>query len=456
MRRVCIIGLDCATPQLVFGSLRERLPNLSALAASGIAGPLESCVPPITVPAWSAMVTGCDPGTLGIYGFRGRADRSYERRRLASSLDVHQPTLWSLATRAGLTSRVISVPQSYPPKPLRGALVSDCLTPSHEVPFTHPPELAEEVQELTGGYVFDVAEHRTMPRARLRQAIHEMTRRRFCLARAWLKERDWQLFMMVEMGPDRMQHAFWRYFARDHWAYANSHPDADVLGNYYATLDAEIGTLLALLTDDDVVLVVSDHGARTMHGGIALNQWLAQEGYLQLRSAPREPTPFDPSLVDWQATRAWADGGYVGRIYFNIAGREPEGILAAADAEAFAHELKARLLALRGPDGQELATRVYRPQEIYREVRGVAPDLTVYFDDLAYRALGSLGHPGIYVRDNDTGPDDANHARCGIFIMRGALARGWREDLTLYDVAPTALHHLGVSVPAHMGGRIIS
>ena len=39
---------------------------------------LRSVDPPITVPAWSCMVSGRDPGELGIYGFRNRRDHSYD------------------------------------------------------------------------------------------------------------------------------------------------------------------------------------------------------------------------------------------------------------------------------------------------------------------------------------------------------------------------------------------
>ncbi|HET6346164.1 MAG TPA: alkaline phosphatase family protein, partial [Myxococcota bacterium] len=101
MPRLCIVGLDCLSPQLVFSDYWSSLPNLRSLAAEGVAAPMVSCHPPITVPAWAAMMTGCDPGMLGVYGFRDRADRSYHRRKLASSLSYHQAPLWTLLSRSG-------------------------------------------------------------------------------------------------------------------------------------------------------------------------------------------------------------------------------------------------------------------------------------------------------------------------------------------------------------------
>ena len=38
-----------------------------------------------------------------------------------------------------------------------------------------------------------------------------------------------------------------------------------------------------------------------------------------------------------------------------------------------------------------MGTRVLKPEELYPEVHGVAPDLFVYFGDLRWRSVGTLG-----------------------------------------------------------------
>ena len=48
--KVCIIGLDCAAPELVFDMWAHLLPNLTRLRQAGVWGRLESTIPPITVP----------------------------------------------------------------------------------------------------------------------------------------------------------------------------------------------------------------------------------------------------------------------------------------------------------------------------------------------------------------------------------------------------------------------
>ncbi|MBI3179109.1 MAG: alkaline phosphatase family protein [Deltaproteobacteria bacterium] len=452
MPRVIVIGLDCLTPQLVFDAYRDWLPNLGALAEQGFAAKLLSSAPPITVPAWACMTCGVDPGMLGVYGFHDRADHSSDRRQLASSAHAGEP-LWEILTRHGLRSRLIGVPQTYPPRPMAGVMVAGIPAPD-DAPCVYPRELAGEVAAITGGYRADVERFRTNDLGAVRRDVYDMTARRFALARAWLTRDDWDFFMLVEMGPDRMQHAFWRFAAPDHPDYAPGHPHEHVIRDYYVALDHEVGALLALARDNDVVLVVSDHGARTLRGGIAFNDWLIAQGHLALRRRPDAPAPLSPDMVDWPRTVAWAEGGYVGRVYLNVRGREPQGMLAPERASAFAAELARDICAIPGADGRVLATRAYSPDQIYRAGRGVPPDLTVYFDDLALRAMGSVGHARIYVPRNVTGPDGANHAEHGIIIMRdGRGARRAPANATLYDVAPTVLDRLGLPIPPAMIGR---
>ncbi|MGQ9481090.1 hypothetical protein [Chloroflexus sp.] len=65
---------------------------------------------------------------------------------------------------------------------------------------------------------------------------------------------------------------------------------------------------------------------------------------------------------------------------------------------------------MSGADGRPLGNRVFVPEHLYRAVRGVAPDLIVYFGDLAWRIMVIVGGDGLFTRENSTGPDDANHA----------------------------------------------
>jgi len=82
-----------------------------------------------------------------------------------------------------------------------------------------------------------------------------------------------------------------------------------------------------------------------------------------------------------------------------------------------------------------------RPEEIYNHVRNVAPDLIVHFGGLSWRPIGGAGYPTIHVRENDTGPDDCNHAQHGSFVLAGLNnpLQGLIEGAHLLDIAPTLL-----------------
>ena len=77
------------------------------------------------------------------------------------------------------------------------------------------------------------------------------------------------------------------------------------------------------------MIVVSDHGAQCMHGGIALNEWLIRRGDLVLQSPPTAPSRLEGLKIDWAKTTAWGAGGYYGRLFLNVKGREPQGLIAA-------------------------------------------------------------------------------------------------------------------------------
>ena len=137
--------------------------------------------------------------------------------------------------------------------------------------------------------------------------------------------------------------------------------------------------------------------------------------------------PLSKAKVDWSRTKAWGDGGYYARVFLNVAGREPNGIIAPEDYEKVREELVAGLKAIRDENGQEMGTQVFRPEQLYKKVRGVAPDLIVYFGDLYWRSVGTVGGGRIHTFENDTGPDGLTMRRTE-FSFFGRLATGFRGD----------------------------
>ncbi len=463
-KRVLVIGWDCAAPELVFEAFKDDMPNTHRLMQEGIYGQLESTVPPITVPAWMCMMTSRDPGELGIYGFRNRSDYSYNALTIANAHAVQVRTLWDLLGQAQKRSVVLGVPLTYPAKPFPGWMVTSFLTPcdlnspltQSNLQWTFPPRLTREIAQVAPDYMIDIPNFRTDKRAELEQQLLKMTRERFKFARYLLEKKAWDFFMMVEMGSDRLHHAFWRFWDKTHPKYEPNSPFADTMRNYYRTLDEELGEMLTYVNDDTTVMVVSDHGAKRMVGGICVNEWLQKHGYLTLKTEPKGITRFTTDMVDWQHTKAWGEGGYYARIFINVAGREPHGIVKTQDYESVRDELKTQLEGIVDESGNNISTRVFKPEEVYRECRNIAPDLIVYFGDLFWRSVGSVGYNSIYTDENDTGPDDCNHAEMGMFIFKDRKQTdGHVSTKSIYDIAPTVLNEFGIDIPDAMRGKPI-
>ncbi len=456
-KKVFVLGLDSIPPELLFDRWLDQLPNIKRLISNSIYGEMKSTIPAITCPAWVSMMTSANPGRLGLYGFRNRSSYDYEGLSFANSNTIHQDTVWEILSKIGKKVVVVGVPMTYPPKPVNGCMVTCFMTPDTKCDYTYPHELKTEVESVSNGYILDVGEFRSDNKDPILKTIYDMTEKRFRLTRHFIRSKEWDFFMVVEMGTDRIHHAFWKYFDEGHPKYIPGSQYQNAILNYYKYLDEEIGDTLKLLSDDTLILIVSDHGAKKMVGGICINEWLIQNGYMKLVQYPSETTQFNKLIVDWENTMVWGEGGYYGRIFMNVKDREPRGIIAPQHYEHFRNELRRKLEDLRDEHGRNINTKVFKPEDIYTECNGIPPDLIVYYGDLFWRSIGSVGNRTIWASENDTGPDDANHSQYGIFIMRNNKSQYGerREGVTLYDVAPTILNYMGVKVPEDMEGKAL-
>ncbi len=453
--RVLVVGWDCAAPALVFDRYRDVMPNTQALMSRGMWGNLRSSVPPITVPAWACMTSGRDAGELGVYGFRDREAGSYELS-LVDSSRIEAKRIWDFLGEHGRTSSVLFVPPSYPPQAhAHGEMVSCFLTPSSESDWAAPAQLKEELRAKYGEYLMDVDGVRGGDKQVLLHDLHAMTRQHFAVARHMWSTRNPDFMMMVEIGPDRLHHAMWNAMDPFHPRASTDPVLQQGARDYYALLDQELGALLALTDEDTTVLVVSDHGARSMQGGVCINEWLIQNGWLVLNERPTAVTPLRSSMVNWEKTRAWGEGGYYARVFLNVRGREPRGSIPSGQHAKVREELSAALQELRGKNGEVFDNLVVDPHAYYREARGNPPDLCVIFDQLAWRSIGSVGHGVVFAHDNDQGDDGCNHDWEGIFVMAGPHVEnvGATSGLSLYDVTPTVLSLFDIPVPADLLGR---
>jgi predicted AlkP superfamily phosphohydrolase/phosphomutase len=449
-RRIVIVGLDGVPPELLFDKLLLKLPTVQYLASRGLFGSLRSCDPPITVPAWMVMMTGKTPAQLGVFGFRERNARSYTDISLVTSASIKAPCLWDYLGRHGRRSCLFGVPPGYPPKPITGVMVGCHLTPDHTSRYTYPEELQPELEAQAGAYIPDVT-FRTDERNRVLDQLIEMTHQHAKIQRHLFGRERWDFFMGVEIGTDRIHHAFWKFSDPDHPKYV-AHPRfSNAMLEYYRLIDQQLHALLSMLDDDTLLLILSDHGAKAMQGAFCLNEWLIERGYLVLKERPTKVMKLEQAEVDWAHTRAWGWGGYYARLFLNVKGREPQGCVAPQEVERVRTKLLQELGTVTTPDGKPLGVTVINPNGS----KG-ASDLMLYFGDLAWRSAGTIGHGRLFLDENDTGPDDAVHSKSGVFLLYDPK-RTWgsrlSNGLSLPDVAPTILRLLDLPIPKEMTGK---
>jgi len=451
--KTLVIGLDSAAPEILFH--HPGLNNIRALMERGCYGRLESVIPPITVPAWMCMSTSQDPGSLGVYGFRNRKDYSYHGLSIVNSSSIQQTAIWDVLGTHHKNVVVVGVPPSYPPRRMNGVNVACFMTPDTKThDYTYPASVRRQIDHLVGEYPVDVKGFRTDNKEWLRDQIYDMTRKHFEVIRYLMTTLEWDYFQFVEIGVDRVHHGFWKYHDPQHRQYVPGNPYETVIRDYYAYVDQEIGKLLESINDDTNVLVVSDHGAQRLEGGFCVNEWLRREGLLVLKEPVTKPTPFSPSLVDWERTRVWSEGGYYARVFFNVEGREPQGIVPESEYDDLIEDMTARFHALGDDRGEIMGSLVFQPRDLYRSLCNVPPDLIVHFGALYWRSIGGLGYDSLYLQENDTGPDDCNHAQFGSFLLASPNlpVKGKVEGMHLLDIAPTLLDLAGFETPESMQG----
>jgi predicted AlkP superfamily phosphohydrolase/phosphomutase len=479
---------------------------MQRLMDEGSWGVLRSVIPPITGPSWTSFITGKNPGQHGIFDFTRRQPDSYQTGPCNAS-HRHGESVWSILSRAEKRVCALNVPATYPVEPVNGVLVSGMGTPASTQAYCYPVTLQDELlgavpeYEVQPSGIFE-------PRGReleMLHAVREMTDMRLRAALHLLKRDEWDFFMVVFMAADLVQHYFWHYMDPQHKRYD---PDAaqelqTAIRDCYRQLDNCLAEILACRDEDTLLLLMSDHGFGPQHSHLHTNVWLWENGYLRfkrhhvaglkelafrmgftpanvyealygLRTSARVEKGIQKNRnalrslvdrvflsfhdVDWTRTRAYSVGN-LGPIYFNLEGREPEGIVPPGpEYEALQDELIAALTASCDPaSGAPVIGQVYRRQEIYSGSRmDNAPDLLYFARDERQMGYGLFKFP----TNQWISPSDrcGNHRMEGILLMHGPGIRAGHQlpQSEIIDLAPTILAAQGVPVPSDMDGRVLS
>ena len=124
-----VVGIDGALWPFVDRLIDEgRLPNLERMKQEGAYGTLRSTPCYVSPPAWQSMFCGYAPEKTGIYTF-GKWNREAEMFEAVTASDAQVPSVWDVASQAGMKVAVTNVPLTYPVRPVNGIMVSGLMTP---------------------------------------------------------------------------------------------------------------------------------------------------------------------------------------------------------------------------------------------------------------------------------------------------------------------------------------
>jgi predicted AlkP superfamily phosphohydrolase/phosphomutase len=279
---------------------------------------------------------------------------------------------------------------------------------------------------------------------------------------------DWDLLIGVIESTDRVQHMMWRLIDPKHPLYdaALAAQFGDAIERVYRRADEFVGEVVKRVGPGVPVLLVSDHGFHSWRKAVNVNTWLVQNGYMTLKGQQAADKKLADLFgggtfwenVDWSRTRAYAMG--IGQIYFNLRGREAQGIVSpGAEATALADDLRAKLLTMTDPDdGAPIVREVYKRDDIYSgPYLHNASELQIGMHE-GYRVSWQTtlgGSPPGIVYKNDR-KWSADHGGYDFAITSGILVSGLPINTRaprIIDLAPTVLKYFGLSVPGDLDGK---
>ncbi|HUI00962.1 MAG TPA: alkaline phosphatase family protein [Nitrososphaerales archaeon] len=455
IRKLVIIGLDAADRQLTEGFMADGdMPRLRSIKDDRGFSALRSSIPPQTAPAWTSITTGVNPGSHGIYYFY---NFSSSPLTITNATDSSTPRIWDYVGSLGGRSVMVNVPVTYPAREVRGAMVSGIPPWFLDERSVYPGSLLPRLREA--GYEIDTPLGRGLESQPDLMVSRMMAteERRVELFLSLLRQDDWSFGMVVLTALDRLQHK----------AVGVGEKGAEAVRRAYREVDGLVGKVIDSLGGGVNFLVVSDHGYNERPLAFYPNAWLHEHGLLKRRSSvPNRLTRFAHDLFDghllWlpQALTKRYQGGTTtihaidavdlegSRAY--VPGTDGVMVVKSKRDEA---AIVSGLSELRDDQGKPFC-KVYPRDQVYRGERlASAPALLIVLrDDINIRtdpySRQVLSRSGTFPR--------GNHSQTGILLAAGPdVGRFGDLDLSLEDVAPTALALMRIKPPGTMEGRVV-
>ena len=473
--RVVVLGFDGASFPVVKRMMDEGfLSNFLCLRRKGVFHTLQSCIPPITYPAWTSLYTGKNPGKHGIFDFITSSgelvNASYRRSK----------AIWELLSDADLSSCIIHMPATHPPGKIKGRMVSRQFIPpdlSKEEPFLNfPRDLPEKGEEFVVKYGFKGI---TNPRRFLLDSLR-IEELRLQLLLKLIDRNMWNLVMINFSGLDELQHLLW------------GRPDSyKQIGTWlvkaYCYMDRILGTILKRIDlSKDVIFVVSDHGFGRVYRTFNVNSFLQRTGLRTNSKYPRlsrritqkvipflvrhekialgldailEFAPLFLRKALWRTVESNGSRGSdlsqgaVGRALTCFGSIALQRFDEEIDQSTIITDIANKLISLKDPKtGVSPIEQCYFAQEVFSgPLSHLGPNIIFRMKEGYEVSQGQSAFPLFHVSRHL-----ANHRPEGILFVCGkGIKDGLRGQADIYDITPTILHILNCNIPEDIDGKVL-
>jgi predicted AlkP superfamily phosphohydrolase/phosphomutase len=291
-----------------------------------------------------------------------------------------------------------------------------------------PPSLLPFLNER--GYLIDVdlgLGHKDLEAFSEQLFAHHAARTR--VLTDLLDNEQCDLFYAAFTGTDRLHHFLWEQMEK------GEEPWAGRFAAYYDAIDDSVGQIVERLDDGCRLILLSDHGFCRLDEEVFVNRWLERDGWLALE----DPAQSIASIIP-ERTRAYCMDP--GRLYLNLAGREPGGIVQPSEYESVRAELKA------WAEAQPWVTKATTREDAFHgPMAEQGPDLVLSSPN-GLDLKGAVRTKELQAKGRLTGMHTQDDA---FVLVRGAHPGG---EGKVEDVAATVLDGLGLD-PSSLDGRVL-
>lgn len=409
--RVIIIGLDGVPYSLIKDLAQKKvMPNMGRIVKEGTFRQMSSSIPEISSVAWSSVITGKNPGEHGIFGFTEFPIGTY-RLSFPNFNDLKAPVFWN---NPPTPSVIINVPSTYPASTMQGMLISGFVSPSLEK-AVYPASLLSHLRQ--NNYKIDVDSSKAhqsfdMFLSDLNQTLQSRIETYRYL---WGKE-DWEIFMLVFTGTDRLMHFLWDAYEDEAHKYHSQFLE------HFSKIDEVVGEIAEKCHDKDTLLFLSDHGFGRLNHEVNINYLLRKEGFLKSE---------DFASINYD-TKAFALDP--ARIYINLKGKYPRGNVEIKDVEKIVEDLINLFESLEF-EGEKIIKKIFRKEDIYSgPYMQQAPDMVLVGND-GFNLKASIKAEGLLTEGIFTGKHTQEDA---FFLMdRKVPGNMLKQNISVFDFVDT-------------------